>query len=165
MSEKTQVHLRLSDDLASWLETRTELTASQSSLSAEVVQELNMWRMAQSVELKRVGFTVAEASCLADIHNGVIVLQGLGHMVAAGLMDVMQQYDPNNPLDESYGARWDVDERALLAKAMKLSTVGDYALACALAEWWSEQKPATADGFRSVGIRILDGASEDSDSE
>jgi hypothetical protein len=156
-----RITVRLNPELHLWLRRRASRQHGV-SIDLQARTEIELWRTALGIELKRFPLTVAEASCLADVMNGHLmqphITLGMG-TVYANCSDAFRLARETPIGDESsYGAKWAVDETRLLARLRGLSPVADHALEDAFARWWDVQLPATADGFRAAGLRIVDPA-------
>ena len=140
-------------DLIEWLEGRGDRSRTQESAGMRAKTELGLWRAVLRVELQRQHWTLAEMGLLADIHNGVIISDGvrLGFgMIAMGVIDSLHEYPG------SYGEKHEVDEDTIKKKVLDLGPAADNALADAIARWWATNADHTPQGWSSVGIYVRD---------
>jgi hypothetical protein len=155
---ETRVQVRLDDELAGWLADRTTrmLTGSH---NVQARLELDMWRATLRAELRRIRFTLAQASCLADLLNGVLIQPGISirpGMVYAEASDAFQiARDTPIPDHSSYGAKWGIDEQALLEYLARLGPAADHALLDAFSRWWDQDHDRSLDGFAAVGLTVV----------
>lgn len=148
------ISFRVSGRLGDWLTRRHRLSAagwSGWSLSEYARQELVAFADLQAQALQRVDLTVAELNLLADVCSGD--LPDLGTATSTPLM-AMSLADAVHGEDVGlYGGKWDVDERALLAKISRWDPLTDLAVRYALAAWWQGVHEPTAVGWHRVGLR------------
>jgi hypothetical protein len=153
-----RIQVRLDDEQARWLADRTTrmLTGSH---NVQARLELDMWRATLRAELRRIRFTLAQASCLADVLNGVLIQPGISirpGMVYAEASDAFQiARDTPIPEQSSYGAKWDIDEQALLEYLARLGPAADHALLDAFSRWWAEHRDRSVEGFAAVGLTVV----------
>lgn len=155
--------VRLPDDVAEWLADLAAVTASGLMPAATVPDAVRLIMATLDVELRRLPLTVGEASLLAEVRGGPILDAGLGIGVGSGimLMDLADATDPgwaDQTLLAELEAKHSLPEGGVARLRAKLETLGpaaDLALRLALARWWQHDLPATAEGFRQVGLRIV----------
>jgi hypothetical protein len=153
-----RVQVRLEDDTAGWLADRTKRMATPSH-NIQARMELDMWRVVLAAELRRIRLTLAQASCLADVLNGhlispaVSIRPGLVYAEAFDAFDIAR--DTPIPEQSSYGAKWGIDERALLDYLARLGPAADHALLDAFSRWWDQNHDATVEGFAAVGLTVV----------
>lgn len=152
-----RLQARLNDDDALWLAERSELMRTGSH-NHQAILELSMWRGALAVELRRIRLTLAQASCIADVCNGWLMDATFGSLVYAECYDAFKiARDVSaglNPEISSFGAKWEIDEQALLDYLRDLNPVADHALRYAIVCWWQQNLDATVEGFAKVGLRV-----------
>ena len=145
-----QVTWRPTDDMAAWLEGRSERSMTPGGLSARTRTEMVLWRAVLGAELARQAWTLPELGMIADICNGTLWPDAVGGslgLIAADVSDAIS-LDPG-----VYGEKWGVDEDRVLDKAMALGPAGDLAFADALARWWSDPDSRhSIAGWAKVGI-------------
>lgn len=174
-STERDVHFRLSEDTAQWIDGRIRRMHG-GNRHGQAQAELQMWRDALDGELRRLRLTVDQAGCVADVLNGPMLSPG----VAATLGIVYAEcYDAfrlaredrsGNPLPaplgdvSSYGAKWGPEgadpakwEQELLDYLGRLGPAADMALRDAVARWWDEDGEPTVEGFAAVGLRVTEG--------
>ena len=138
-------------DLIEWLEGRVARSMTSNSAGMRAKAELSLWRSVLKVELQRQHWTLAEMGLLADIHNGVIISDGVrlgSGMIAMGVIDSLHEYPG------SYGEKHGVDEDAIKEKVLDLGPAADNALADAIARWWATNADHTPEGWARVGIYV-----------
>jgi hypothetical protein len=147
-----RVQVRLDETTASWLADRANRTHIGSH-NQQARTELQLWRVALATELRRIRFTLAEASCLADVLNGHLIDAALGSpgVVYAETYDAFRLAGAGV---SSYGAKWGINEQDLLTRLQELGPVADHALRDAMSRWWERDLPPTAEGFGEVGLRV-----------
>ncbi|GAA2179930.1 hypothetical protein GCM10009785_08720 [Brooklawnia cerclae] len=161
MTDKTEpltdadvAHVRLSDDLRSWLLHRAELHAAPPRYATRVRTELVLWRAVLAAELARVRLTLPEIGLIADVCNGTMADDAIGTTigtVATQIIDATYT-DPG-----IWGTKWDVDESGLRDKLAALGPAADIALADAVADWWERGLDHTVEGWANVGLRVTEG--------
>lgn len=169
---KNDVHFRVSETIAKWLDTRAGLNgpddqddgaredARRRSRHGQAKTELEMWHSVLTTELKRIRLTVEQASCLADILNGVLTTPGVGVSMGLAWMECTDAFSLATGIS-SYGRKWgpegcdpDKWEADFLDYLRDLGPAADTALRYAIAEWWQRRLEATAGGFAAVGLRV-----------
>lgn len=168
---KNDVHFRVSETIAKWLDTRAGLDrhASQNedlkqrSRHGQAKAELEMWHSVLTTELKRIRLTVEQASCIADVLNGTLTTPGVGVSMGIAWMECSDAFSLATGVS-SYGRKhapegtdpdkWEAD---LLDYLQNLGPAADTALRYAIAEWWGRDLEPTAEGFAAVGLRVIEG--------
>jgi hypothetical protein len=145
------INLRLNDDQAAWISDRSRRALTGESAGQRVKTELDLWRSVQEAELARLKLTLAELNLLADIMNNPIPAP------VAGGYAVLELIDARAGQEGLYGAKWGVDEAALLDKLSRLGPAGDYALVDAISRWWQQGDHShnQAAAWEAVGIKPL----------
>jgi hypothetical protein len=152
-----RISTRLPEDLAGWLEDRTDrmMTGSE-DIQARL--ELAMWRGALAGELRRIRLTVDQANCLADVMNGTILdaaLAGSAPIVFYNAADAFQLvHESPFPGESTYGKKWGIDEEALLKYLRGLGPTADHALHDAITRWWKTDAEPTVEGWATVGLTV-----------
>lgn len=167
---KNDVHFRVSETIAKWLDTRAGLDRharqnedlKQRSRHGQAKAELETWHSVLTVELKRIRLTVEQASCLADILNGVLTTPGVGTSFGLAWMECSDAFSLATGVS-SYGRKhapegadpdkWEAD---LLDYLRGLGPAADTALRYAIAELWARDLPGTAEGFAAAGLRVVE---------
>jgi hypothetical protein len=154
----TTIQVRLGDGETAWLADRDErMHTGSHHLQARI--ELGMWQGALAEELRRIRLTLAQASCLADVLNGTLIQPGISlrpGMVYANAFDAFQiARDTPIPAQSSYGAKWGIDEQALLDYLARLGPTADHALLDAISRWWAQDQDRTVAGFAAVGLTVV----------
>ena len=94
-----------------------------------------------------------------DVLNGFLIQPGISvrpGMVHAEASDAFQiARDTPIPDESSYGAKWGIDERALLDYLARLGPAADHALLDAFSRWWDQKHDATVEGFAAVGLIVV----------
>lgn len=152
-----RVTTRLSEDVAEWLEDRTDrMNTGSTDIQARL--ELGMWRTALAGELRRIRLTVDQANCLADVMNGSLMdaaLAGSAGIVFYNAADAFQlARDTPFPGESSYGAKWSIDEKELLEYLQRLGPTADHALHDAITRWWKTDAEPTVEGWATVGLTV-----------
>lgn len=160
------IRFRPDDRVTDWLYRSTKLARTGVSPSMQAKADLALLQVICDAELRRVRLTLAQAKCIADVLNGAItdatIGVGLG-LAYAECYDAFQLAREGVPEPDAspYGAKWGPKEsdpakfeQDLLEVLGRLGPAADYALRRAVASWWDNQAPASAEGFASVGIRI-----------
>jgi hypothetical protein len=156
----TRVQVRLEPTIARWLEDRSArmLTGKRGGVQAR--EELRLWRATLAEELRRLQLTLGEASCIAEVMNGTVLAAAISTGQGAGLV-FAECYDAfrlsrrdDGVAFSSYGAKWGIDEEALLGKLRNLGPAADHALADAMSRCWQWGAEASADGFARVGLAV-----------
>ena len=129
--------------LDAWLRARAERSPFMPGGAAN---ELEVWRSVQRLELASVPLTIAELLLIADVLNGSIVATGFGSVTAHEAADATGA-DPG-----SYGAKWGVDEAALVDKLARLGPTADYALRQAVADFWDRPGADSGDPAMWAGL-------------
>ena len=111
--------------------------------------EMALWREHLAAELRGTTWTLAEIGCIADVLNRPIVEPAVGSLLWADLADAF------DGLDNAYGRKWGIDERALVEKARRLGPTACHALTAAIAAWWDADRDHTPEGWRAVGLRVF----------
>ena len=157
--------VRLPEDVCDWLADLAAVTATGLKPAATVPDAIRLIMATLDVELRRIPLTVGEASLLAEVRGGPILDAGLGIGVGAGimLMDLADATDPqwatDGDLRPQFEERHGLPPGGVQALRDKLTTLGpaaDLALRLALARWWQHDYPATSEGFREIGLRIIE---------
>jgi len=156
-------------DLAAWANRRDHLKPGEPSPSVQAKAELALWRGAREAELARITLTIKQACCLGDVLNGHpghnAIATGIG-IAYAECFDAFR-LARSGPVPDlsSYGAKWGPEgsnpqawEDDLLRVLSGLGPVADWVLRDAIARWWEEDQPATAEGFAAVGLRVTGGS-------
>ncbi|MEU2426876.1 hypothetical protein ABZ619_38690 [Streptomyces sp. NPDC007851] len=143
--------------LAAWLEDRTDrMNTGSNDIQARL--ELGMWRGALTAELRRIRLTVDQANCLADVMNGSLMdaaLAGSAGIVFYNAADAFQlARETPFPGESTYGAKWDIDEEALLGYLRALGPTADHALHDAISRWWNTDGEPTVEGWATVGLNV-----------
>ncbi|MEU9925055.1 hypothetical protein AB0H51_27870 [Streptomyces griseoluteus] len=154
-----RISARISEQLAAWLADRSErMMTGSTDLQAKL--ELDMWRAALDSELNRIRLTVEQANCLADVLNSTTLdaaLAGRAGIVYYNASDAFAlARDTPVPETSSYGAKHGIDETALLDYLRRLGPTADHALHDAIARWWATDAQPTAEGWRSVGLNVVE---------
>ena len=129
--------------LDAWLRARAERSPFMPGGAAN---ELEVWRSVQRLELAAVPLTIAELLLIADVLNGSFVATGFGSVTAHEAADATGA-DPG-----SYGAKWGVDEAALVDKLARLGPTADYALRQAVADFWDRPGADSGDPAMWAGL-------------
>jgi len=152
-----RLQVRLAGDTPAWLDGRSNRMHT-GSRDIQARLELGMWQSALQAELRRMRFTVAELNCMADAMNGTLMQPAMAlsvPLVYADLADTFAIAREHDPLGiSSYGAKWEIDERALLDKVIALGPTADHALHDAISRWWEGDHESTAKGWAEVGLRV-----------
>ncbi|MBQ1048488.1 hypothetical protein KBX50_08425 [Micromonospora sp. C51] len=153
-----KVSTRVGPPTAQWLADRAARMHT-GSVHLQVRAELELLQSLLSAELRRVRLTVEEASCIADVLNGLMLTSGVA--VGAGRV-YAECYDAfrmarETPLhgEPSYGSKWGIDEDDLLRRLGDLGPTADYALRDAMSRWWEKGHEASVEGFAAVGLRVV----------
>lgn len=159
MIDDNRIQFRAESGLLSWLADRQERVLDAASIHEQARTELEMWRTVLQLELRRIPLTVPEASCIADVLNGSLILGG-GVPITVGRVfaELFDAFEIAKGIS-SYGNKWGIDEARLLDK-LRAGPAADLALADAISRWWKQDGEATAEGFASVGIRVIGQAEE-----
>jgi hypothetical protein len=160
---ETRIQTRISDELADWLADRDERMHT-GTVHIQARTELDMWRMALRGELRRIRLTVSQANCIADVLNTPLLSPAIAASVPLVYYDCADAFDLARaspiPGDESsYGAKWGIDEAALLDYLRRLGPVADHALHDAVSRWWHIDAEPTVDGWAAVGLTVVPDAS------
>lgn len=165
---KNDVHFRVSETIAKWLDTRAGLDRharqnedlKQRSRHGQAKAELEMWHSVLQMELRRIRLTVEQASCIADVLNGTLTTPGVGVSMSIAWMECSDAFSLATGVS-SYGRKWapggadpDKWEADLLDYLRELGPAADTALRYAISEWWQRNLEATADGFKTAGLRV-----------
>ncbi|OEJ21028.1 hypothetical protein [Streptomyces subrutilus] len=163
-----RISTRLSGDVAEWLEDRTDRMMTGSK-DIQARQELAMWRGALAGELRRIRLTVDQANCLADVMNGTIMdaaLAGSAGIVFYNAADAFQLvHDSPFAGESTYGAKWGIDEEALLKYLRGLGPTADHALHDAISRWWNLNAEPTVEGWARVGLTVAPSPHDDGEGE
>lgn len=163
MTTDNRVHFRLSERTHDWLKRRSDLMHT-GRLTEQAQLELGLWQSALQVELRRIRLTLAQANCVADVLNGSLMSPGIATsvpLVYAEVSDAFQLARADHLDGAGYGAKWGVDEEALLGYLRTLGPVGDHALHDAVARWWDTSAEPTSTGWASVGLNVTAPADEE----
>lgn len=154
--------VRLPDDVSAWLADLAAVTVTGLMPAATVPDAIRLIIATLDAELRRLPLTPGEAALLAEVRGGPILDAGLGIGVGSGimLMDLADATDPgwaDQTLRAELEAKHGLPEGgvARLRAKLDLGPAADLALRLALARWWQHDLPATAEGFRQVGLRIV----------
>lgn len=159
-----RIQTRISEDLEAWLAGRSGRFHT-GSVDRQARTELELWHSALDAELRRIRLTLAQAMCIADVCNGYMLSPGIASnvgMVHAECYDAFRgaRIGPggvNMGDTASYGAKWGIDERALLDYLDSLGPAADHALHDAIVRWWEDDdRGDSAAGFAKVGLRVTD---------
>ncbi|MFD5615142.1 hypothetical protein [Kitasatospora sp. NPDC127060] len=155
----TRIQTRVSDELAAWLDDRDQRMMT-GTVHIQAKLELGMWRGALAAELRRIRLTLNQANCIADILNGTLItpaLAGSAPLVYYEVADAFQLVrDSPLPYEEStYGAKWEIDEQALLTYLRSLGPTADHALHDAVSRWWAADHKDTREGWAAVGLTVV----------
>ncbi|WP_404375273.1 hypothetical protein [Kytococcus sedentarius] len=146
----TRANLYLSDTLAAWLQKRQEVTHPGAALPAVATHELETWRAHLTAELAATIWPLGQINLIADVLNGSWLLDSsVGRSVLWEVTDALGQHPG------AYGRKWGVDEDDLRSRLEGLSITGNYATACAVAQWWEKDLEPTAEGWAQVGVRTI----------
>jgi hypothetical protein len=155
-----RIQVRVGDTITGWLADRSRRMCAATSVDTQARSELELWYSALNVELRRIRLTLAQASCIADACNGwlmdMVIASGLG-LVYAECYDAFRlaRTGPGGDVS-SYGAKWGVDEQALLDYLGTLGPVADHALRDAISRWWELNESATVEGFAKAGLQVTE---------
>lgn len=125
----------------------------ETSAGAQARIELTMWFAACTDALAATSLTLSEWSCVADVVNATSVSDIVGKRIAADLSDAFaaDRFGKSG----AYGAKWNVDELALVKWASRLTWMADLAVRRALATWWADDLDASPEGFAAVGLVVI----------
>lgn len=155
MAADTRVQFRAAERTLAWLQERSARMHT-ATVSTQASTELGLWQDALAAELRRIRLTLAQANCLADVLNGVMLTPASGgfpvvYTEAADAFDLARA----DHLDaDAYGTKWGIDEEALLRYLRSLGPTADHALHDAVSRWRLAGAEPTAKGWESVGLRV-----------
>jgi hypothetical protein len=159
MTTDTRIQVRVDDETAEWLDQRSQRMHTGSAHQQARV-ELGIWRMALRAELRRIRLTLAQANCQGDILNGTLITPGIAGSAPMVFYEVSDAFhlarDTAVPDLSSYGARWGMDEGALLHYLQTLGPTADHALHDAVSRWWETSQDSTFEGWAAVGLTLTD---------
>ncbi|MFI9186881.1 hypothetical protein ACIGXG_32205 [Streptomyces goshikiensis] len=163
-----RISTRLSGDVTAWLEDRTErMMTGSKDIQARL--ELGVWRNALMAELRRIRLTVDQANCLADVMNGTTMdaaLAGSAGIVFYSAADAFQLvHESPFPGESTYGAKWGIDEEALLNYLRGLGPTADHSLHDAISRWWELKADPTVEGWARVGLTVAPSLHHDDEGE
>jgi hypothetical protein len=154
-----RIQARLANQLAEWLDGRADRMHG-GGRNQQAITELGLWMMALDAELRKIRLTVPQASCIADVLDGTLLLASIAGSLPLVYAECASAFDiaRATPIPEgnTYGAIWNIDEQELLAYLRRLSPVADHALADAIARWREQNLDATVNGFAKAGLRVVD---------
>lgn len=154
-----RIQARVANHLAEWLDGRAERMHG-GGRNQQAITELGLWKMALDAELRKIRLTVPQASCIADVLEGTLLITSIAGSLPLVYAECSSAFDiaRDTPIPESatYGTRWGIDEQELLAYLRRLSPVADHALADAIARWREQNLHLTVDGFAQVGLRVVE---------
>lgn len=146
----TRANLYVSDDLATWLEGRRDVSMTGAALPAVITAELETWRAHLRQETQATIWPLGQINLVADVLNGSQLLDAsVGRAVHYEVLDAVQQHPG------AYGAKWGVDEDDLTARTGALSLTANHGTAAAVATWWDAGLEPTREGWATVGIRTI----------
>ena len=147
-ADRFQVYL--DDDAQSWLLGRAAAMRQGDSVPRQAALELDVWRDHLAAEVARTTWRLGEVGCIADVLNAPLVERAVGAHLWAELADAFEG------VEGVYGAKWGVDEAALVAKARTLGPTACHALTAAVHRWWADpDRVHDVDGWRAVGVRVI----------
>lgn len=156
----TRIQTRLPQRTYDWLEGRKRLMLGGTA-SEQARTELEIWHTALEVELRRIRLTLDQVNCLADVLNGTLMSPGIAGSVPVAYAEASDAFTlarTDHLGDHAYGEKWGIDEEKLLGYLRTLGPVADHALHDAIARWWAHNQEPTAEGWASVGLRVVEDA-------
>lgn len=181
-----QVQFRATGGLGSWLASRRERTilaadrgGDASKLGMQARMELSLWRDVLAAELASMApVPLAWADVLTEVSGG----EQMSAAVAAVRDDgtwwpvlwaewAVRRQDTGGHPDNTFAARYGIDEEAVDGWLRSLSPARDHAVRDALSRWWadvwpmdgarggegdSEFQAVSAAGFAIVGLRVTE---------
>lgn len=153
MAKTELTQFRLDDGTLDWLTDRAHRMHAMSP-HVQARTEIELWRMALTTELRRLRFTLGEINCIADILNGTLLSPGMMVNLPLTWAEAEDAFSFATG-QASYGTKWEIGERALLAKLRILGPAADHALHDAVSRWWEAGHDSTAEGWAAVGLRVV----------
>jgi hypothetical protein len=148
-TKRPQVNFRPQDDLLDALGARAESYEQGTATGLAPVAERDLGRYYALLErdLRAVDLTEREALALADNHTGTLweAWSATPAMLAANVED-----------DPDLGARWSLDQAALIAKLRALTPGQALAVIDAVERAWRRDEPDMAGRLRAAGL-VRDG--------
>ena len=152
-----RVQFRADPSLAAWLTERAQRDFTYGTLADLVKRELDAWRVVLDLERARTRWTIGELCAMADVCNGSMMSSlAFGNLLAGELAEAFDQASAFGEIS-SYGTKWNIDERALLTKALSLGPAADHATRDGLARFWAAPSLDASDPqtWKRLGFTVL----------
>lgn len=145
-----KIQVAVPAELADWVQARHELRNDAAPLSGQCISDLWTLRAIMAEELRRQSWSLDELAEIAGALSGVMPDAGVPQGIGAAYAAVYDEHRDRqvHPSDAE-------TVRPLLDRLGALGPAGDMALCEAVAAWWRDGDPHSAEGWAAHGIRVV----------